>query len=47
MSVSHRSTQKRCRTLVILLIKQDGTIRQEKIVSVRFVPMVDKRGKTY
>ena len=35
------------RQQLILLIKQDGTIRQEKIVSVRFVPMVDKRGKTY
>ena len=32
---------------LMLLIKQDGTIRQEKIVNVRFVPMVDKRGKTY
>ena len=30
-----------------LLIKSGGVIRQEKIVDVRFVPMVDQRGKTY
>jgi protein-L-isoaspartate(D-aspartate) O-methyltransferase len=30
-----------------LLIKQDGRIIQKKIIDVRFVPMVDEKGKTY
>jgi protein-L-isoaspartate(D-aspartate) O-methyltransferase len=32
---------------LVLLTKQKGEIRQEKIVDVRFVPMVDRHGKTY
>ncbi len=32
---------------LFLLIKSGGVIRQEKIVDVRFVPMVDQKGKTY
>ena len=32
---------------LLLLTKRDGEIKQEKIVAVRFVPMVDKRGKIY
>jgi protein-L-isoaspartate(D-aspartate) O-methyltransferase len=32
---------------LFLLTKQKGKIKQEKIVDVRFVPMVDERGKTY
>lgn len=32
---------------LLLLTKQRGMIRQEKIVDVRFVPMVDGQGKTY
>ena len=32
---------------LLLLTKQEGTIRQEKIVDVRFVPMVDGQGKSY
>jgi protein-L-isoaspartate(D-aspartate) O-methyltransferase len=32
---------------LLLLTKQKGKINQEKIVDVRFVPMVDKQGKTY
>jgi protein-L-isoaspartate(D-aspartate) O-methyltransferase len=32
---------------LLLLIKQAGKIKQEKIVDVRFVPMVDRQGKTY
>lgn len=35
------------RQQLMLLIKQDGKIKQEKIVSVRFVPMVDRQGKIY
>lgn len=30
-----------------LLTKQDGRIIQKKIIDVRFVPMVDKKGKNY
>ena len=32
---------------LLLLIKQNGEINQEKIVDVRFVPMVDEQGKIY
>ena len=32
---------------LLLLTKQNGQIKQEKIVDVRFVPMVDEQGKTY
>ncbi len=32
---------------LFLLTKQAGKIKQEKIVDVRFVPMVDEHGKTY
>ena len=32
---------------LFLLTKQTGKIKQEKIVDVRFVPMVDEHGKTY
>ena len=32
---------------LFLLTKQTGKIKQEKIVDVRFVPMVDEQGKTY
>jgi protein-L-isoaspartate(D-aspartate) O-methyltransferase len=32
---------------LLLLTKQNGKIKQEKIVDVRFVPMVDEQGKTY
>lgn len=32
---------------LLLLTKQKGKINQEKIVDVRFVPMVDRQGKTY
>ncbi len=32
---------------LLMLTKQEGKIKQEKIVDVRFVPMVDKKGKTY
>jgi protein-L-isoaspartate(D-aspartate) O-methyltransferase len=32
---------------LLLLTKQHGEIRKEKIVDVRFVPMVDRQGKTY
>jgi protein-L-isoaspartate(D-aspartate) O-methyltransferase len=32
---------------LLLLTKQRGIIKQEKIVDVRFVPMVDGQGKTY
>ena len=32
---------------LFLLNKQKGKIKQEKIVDVRFVPMVDEQGKTY
>ena len=32
---------------LLLLTKQNGGIRKEKIVNVRFVPMVDERGKIY
>jgi protein-L-isoaspartate(D-aspartate) O-methyltransferase len=32
---------------LILLTKSQGEIRQQKVVNVRFVPMVDERGKTY
>ena len=32
---------------LLLLTKQKGNIKQEKIVDVRFVPMVDGQGKTY
>ena len=32
---------------LLLLTKQSGKISQEKIVDVRFVPMVDGQGKTY
>ena len=35
------------RQQLLLLTKQNGKIRQEKIVDVRFVPMVDEHGKTY
>ena len=30
-----------------LLRKVDGRIKQEKIFDVRFVPMVDEKGKNY
>jgi protein-L-isoaspartate(D-aspartate) O-methyltransferase len=30
-----------------LLTKQDGRIMQKKVIDVRFVPMVDKKGKNY
>ncbi len=32
---------------LLLLTKQTGKIKQEKIVDVRFVPMVNERGRTY
>jgi protein-L-isoaspartate(D-aspartate) O-methyltransferase len=32
---------------LLMLLKQDGKIKKEKIVNVRFVPMVDERGKIY
>lgn len=32
---------------LFLLTKRKGVIRQERIVDVRFVPMVDKKGKIY
>jgi len=32
---------------LLLLVKQNGKIKREKIVDVRFVPMVDKQGNTY
>jgi protein-L-isoaspartate(D-aspartate) O-methyltransferase len=32
---------------LVLLTKERGKIRQEKVVDVRFVPMVDASGKTY
>ena len=32
---------------LMLLTKQTGKIKQERIVDVRFVPMVDGQGKTY
>jgi protein-L-isoaspartate(D-aspartate) O-methyltransferase len=32
---------------LLLLTKQTGKIKQERIVDVRFVPMVDGQGKTY
>jgi hypothetical protein len=31
----------------LMLLKQDGKVKNEKIVDVRFVPMVDERGKIY
>jgi hypothetical protein len=30
-----------------MLLKQDGKVKNKKIVDVRFVPMVDERGKIY
>ncbi|WP_319521259.1 protein-L-isoaspartate(D-aspartate) O-methyltransferase [uncultured Desulfosarcina sp.] len=32
---------------LVLLTKEHGEIRQEKVVDVRFVPMVDASGRTY
>ena len=32
---------------LFLMVKSGGVIRQEKIVDVRFVPMVDQKGDTY
>ncbi|CAD7847815.1 MAG: Protein-L-isoaspartate O-methyltransferase (EC 2.1.1.77) [Olavius algarvensis Delta 4 endosymbiont] len=32
---------------LVLLKKINGKIRQQKIIPVRFVPMVDKKGRTY
>jgi protein-L-isoaspartate(D-aspartate) O-methyltransferase len=32
---------------LVLLTKEGGEIRQEKVVDVRFVPMVDASGRTY
>jgi protein-L-isoaspartate(D-aspartate) O-methyltransferase len=32
---------------LVLLTKKSGEVRQEKVVDVRFVPMVDSSGKTY
>jgi protein-L-isoaspartate(D-aspartate) O-methyltransferase len=32
---------------LVLLTKKEGRLRQESILPVRFVPMVDPRGKTY
>ena len=32
---------------LLLLTKEQGEIKQKKIVDVRFVPMVDQQGKTY
>ena len=32
---------------LLLLVKRKGEIKQEKIVDVRFVPMVDRQGKSY
>lgn len=32
---------------LLLLTKEKGAVRQKKVVDVRFVPMVDERGKTY
>jgi protein-L-isoaspartate O-methyltransferase len=32
---------------LLLLVKREGEIKQEKIAGVRFVPMVDKQGKCY
>jgi protein-L-isoaspartate(D-aspartate) O-methyltransferase len=32
---------------LLLLTKEKGAIKQQKIVDVRFVPMVNKGGKTY
>ena len=32
---------------LLLLVKRDGEIKQEKIAGVRFVPMVDRQGKHY
>ena len=32
---------------LLLLTKQEGKIVQKKIIDVRFVPMVDKKGKVY
>ena len=32
---------------LVLLTKENGKIRQQKVVDVRFVPMVNEKGKTY
>jgi protein-L-isoaspartate(D-aspartate) O-methyltransferase len=32
---------------LVLLTKNNGNIKQQSILDVRFVPMVDKKGKTY
>ena len=32
---------------LLLLTKENGVVKQKKVVDVRFVPMVDKQGKTY
>jgi protein-L-isoaspartate(D-aspartate) O-methyltransferase len=32
---------------LLMLTKQEGNIKQKKIVDVRFVPMVDRQGKRY
>lgn len=40
--VGGRSYQK-----LVLLTKKEGRIREEKVVDVRFVPMVDEKGKRY
>lgn len=32
---------------LVLLTKTEGQLKQEAIIPVRFVPMVDPRGKTY
>ena len=39
--------QSRIRSNLDLLRKVKGQIKQEKIFDVRFVPMVDKKGKGY
>lgn len=40
--VGGRSYQK-----LVLLTKKEGRIREERVVDVRFVPMVDEKGKRY
>ena len=32
---------------LVLLTKENGIIQQRKVIDVRFVPMVDKKGKSY
>lgn len=40
--VGHRFAQE-----LVLLIKKNGILKQQEIIPVRFVPMIDEEGKTY